>query len=101
MKLSKRTLAYFDRKRKEQGNSCIIYIDAHGEESARCTNSSSATVFSFAGVSGAVSYATQYDKPHKIPSSLYYRDVMTKVEPQPLKQRAIDMSRELKPHLKK
>jgi len=102
MRLDKKTLAYFDRKHKEKGNTCIIYIDAHGEETASCTeDSSSATVFSFAGVSGAVSYATQYDKPHKIPSSLHYRDIISKVAPQEVKQRAIDMSRELKPHLKK
>ena len=103
MKLNKKTLSYFERKRKEKGNTCIIYIDAHGEESASCSEDpNSATVFSFAGVSGAVSYATQYDKPgKKIPSSLHYRDIISKVAPQEVKQRAIDMSRELKPHLKK
>ena len=103
MKLNKKTLAYFDRKRKEKGNTCIIYIDAHGGETMEdnCSKDS-ATVFSFAGVSGAVAYAVQYEKDgKKMPSSLYYRDIISQVKPQELKQRALEMTKELKPHLKR
>jgi len=106
-KLDRKTISYLERNplnTKKEEASCIIYIDAHGSETNEENElKDSATVFSFAGISGALSYCLQYKKDGvNIQSSSYYRDLISKVEPNPirLEERAVEMSRLLKPILK-
>uniref|UniRef100_A0A6C0HS51 Uncharacterized protein n=1 Tax=viral metagenome TaxID=1070528 RepID=A0A6C0HS51_9ZZZZ len=102
LKLGKNVLSYFEKKRNEEGKTCILYIDGHGSESGeeKCSNSS--TIFSFAGVSGALSYAhTRFDnRMNVVPGSSYYRTVISDVKSTNLKQRAFEMARVLKPRVK-
>ena len=104
-KLDKKTISYLKRNplnTKKEGASCIIYIDAHGSETNEENEiKDSATIFSFAGISGALSYCLQYKKDGvDIQSSSYYRDLISKVEPSQLEERAVEMTRLLKPILK-
>jgi hypothetical protein len=82
MKLDKKTLAYFEKQHKKYDRPvCVIYIDAHGGETMEdnCSKDS-ATVFSFAGVSGSVAYAVDFEKNGKrIPGSLHYRDIISEI----------------------
>ena len=80
MNLEPHTIKYFERQRKKYDQPvCIIYIDAHGGETMEenCSKDS-ATVFSFAGVSGAVSYAINRKVDETpIPSGLHYRKIIS------------------------
>ena len=82
MKFEPHTIKYFEKQRKKYDRPvCIIYIDAHGGETMEenCSKDS-ATVFSFAGVSGAVSYTIQRKDGEKtIPGRVHYRKIISEL----------------------
>jgi len=108
MNLEPHTIKYFERQRKKYDQPvCIIYIDAHGGETMEenCSKDS-ATVFSFAGVSGAVSYAVKYkDNEGSVASSLFFRELISKINTTPttksLKPKLEEISDLIKPRLKR
>jgi hypothetical protein len=99
MKLGKETLDYFERQRKQyDGPVCIVYIDAHGIETMEESCVKDATVFSFAGISGALSFL----KKDKNPTSVNYRDMIKHIRPsdtRKVKKATEEMVRIIKPHL--
>jgi hypothetical protein len=107
MKLDKKVLEYFEKQHKQnEGPVCVIYIDAHGNEDLTYENDcvkDDATIFSFAGIAGAVNYVKLQEKDGKmIPSSQYFRDMMEihNTSPRNIKAQVEETALFLKPKLK-
>ena len=99
MKLGKETLEYFERERRQyDGPVCIVYIDAHGSETMEESCIKNATVFSFAGISGALVFLKKGEEP----TSVRYRDIIKHIRPsdtRKVKKATEEMARLIKPHL--
>lgn len=105
MKLDKKTLDYFERQRKKNsGPIVVLYIDAHGGETMdKSCSKDSATIFSFAGISGASAYSVKYNEDTR--SSIYFREIIAEMNAdkpttKTLKKRAKEISDVIKPQLK-
>ena len=104
MKLGKKTLEYFDIQRKQyNGPVCIVYIDAHGLETMEESCIKDATIFSFAGISGALTFLKkQVRDGEEVPSSVYYRDIIKNIKPtdtRQIKEATKEMAHLIKPQL--
>jgi len=107
MKLDKKVLDYFEKQHKQnEGPVCVLYIDAHGSEETTYMNecADDATIFSFAGIAGAVNYVKLHEKNGKmIPTSQYFRDIVKQIpnaSPRALKAHVDETADVLKPLLR-
>lgn len=107
MKLDKKVLEYFEKQRKQnEGPVCVLYIDAHGKEETTFMNecADDATIFSFAGIAGAVNYVKLHEKNGKmIPTSQHFRDIIKQIpnaSPRALKSHVYETADMVRPLLR-
>jgi len=101
--LDEKTLNYFDVQDKKYNKPvCTVYIDAHGDEELKmnkCTDTS--TIYSMAGILGALAYADEAERDGVVmPDSRYYRKLIGKqTNTRGLKESLQHTADELKPHV--